>query len=144
MALRSSLLLMVAFVLTVFLPGCGTGQNRTTPRGPAGPIQQPPSGPNTISWDVPSNLHYPNWTAQFPDNDRIWLTKDPMDTVVAHYKGLLPNATQTDISPRHLQLSDGDIEVDIETDGTSTKLVFTPVKLLQAKSTSSGGCFKKA
>ena len=109
--------------------GCNKSANKTTPRGVGGlPIQRFDSTPNSVAWEVPKDLAYPNATRRYPDNNRIFLVPDSVDKVVSFYMGKLKDAQQEQVAPkRHVKVKNDEMVIDIQSGGDTTQIAFEPV-----------------
>ncbi|HYE78085.1 MAG TPA: hypothetical protein VEI97_08870 [bacterium] len=132
--LHLTLFALTALATVALAAGCARPGNTTTKKGAGGlPIQQYNSEGQTLTWEIPKELEYPNMKRMFPNNNRIWLVADGVQKVADHYKALLPDAVQEDINgKRHVRVKNKTIEIDIESGaGAETKLVFTPLDIVK-------------
>ena len=90
------------------------------------PAQIPPPG-GVIPWSVPANLVYPKWQPKYPQNNRIYMSDDPVDTVAKFFLGALAGSSEEQVNGvRHVKVKTDELAVDIEAQGTKTQIVFYP------------------
>lgn len=111
--------------------GCNRPSNVTSKKGAGGlPMQNYDGGTEVIAWEVPAEYIYPNWKQFYPDNNRIYLVPDTVETVAKWYKERVPDAVQEDVNgKRHIIIKNKDIEIDIESGGDQTKIAITPLDI---------------
>lgn len=89
------------------------------------PRQQIPG--QTVHWKVPTELEYPYWVQMYEGNSRIYRSTDSLEVVDKHYRARLPEATRIVVHGGRCTFKTDAVKIDLEGDGSFTKIVFSPI-----------------